>query len=456
MVAAAVLAAAIAAVVPGVMGGAAAAPIAPGIVRPMGAAIPAAAEWAWGAEANLSYAATYEGGFNASTLAAGNVTTTGAAVALSESLGVEYAVYVVVNATSPSPGNLSLHLAAAEYRALAISLAGSGDFPAAGVYNSSTLPPLVARNLSLVASVRVLNAESAFLNLTTGPNGSLALDNEHIASLRAVNLSLAASDLPNLTRDAAGDLHVRYVTASYSARGYVAQDLAATFAPALPLVEGPLRVGKNWTAATNASFVGADAYAAEFTASTPANGSAHWGQSGTVSANATDRLDLTFAVIGARTVYLPGGTSETDYEISAVPSGGNASVYVVDGLLVLPAADPTNAAGIPAAVPASPASAPTTASDQPVSRSLYSTQRGLPDSQVSSPEPSGSVAAAPVAPSTADAAIAELRAPGPTAAPHPGGASLGGYGLAAMLIVGFAMLVVFAVHREVRNRTARP
>ncbi len=458
LLAAALLAVTAVVLVPGGPGGATAAAPRAASFEPMAATAAATSTWAWGAEANLSYAASYVGAFNASTAGAtGNLTTTGAAVSLSESLGVRYAAYAVVNATTPSPGNLSLQLAAAEYRAMAITVAGSGDFPVAGVYNNSTLPPLSPRNVSLVASVEVLNAFAAFLNLTTGPNGSLALENEHVTTLRAVNLSLAAVDLPNVTRTAAGDVAIRYVTGSYSAQAYVAQDLNATFVPAVPLVRGPLFLGENWTATTDASFVGAAAYAARFSATIPGNGTASWGQSGTVSANATDRLTLDFSVVGQRTVYRPGGASQTDYEIAVTSSGGNASAYLVDGLVILPVADPAHAAGIPASVPSSAASGPTTTSDQPTSRSLVSTRSGLPDSQVSAPVAGSSVAAAPVAPATADAAIAALRAPTPTAERAAGPAvPAAAVGLGALLTAGFAVFVGFAVRREVRTLRGRP
>ncbi|HKS59860.1 MAG TPA: hypothetical protein VJS68_03680, partial [Thermoplasmata archaeon] len=223
----------------------ASAPLGPG-VQPLGSSAAPSGTWAWGASANLSLSVQIVGAYDATqNLSGGNLTQNGAYVSLSESAAMRYAAYAIVNETSPSASQRYVVLQAAEYEHLALGIAASGTFPAPGNYSNGSSVPLQPMNISLQASVEVLNYYRAFLNFTSGANGSLALNDEHVQALRAFNLSLAATNFPNATTNATGQVDLKYVSGAISVRGWVAGDLRANFTPALPLVEGPLFVGKS-------------------------------------------------------------------------------------------------------------------------------------------------------------------------------------------------------------------
>jgi len=119
--------------------------------------------WGWGALANFSASVEYVGAYNNSmNLTGGNLTSSGASVALSESVGVEYATFVVVNATTPTAGNRYVQVEAAELRAEHIAVAASGTFPVAGNYTANATIPLANQNFSLAASVEVLDLAAAY------------------------------------------------------------------------------------------------------------------------------------------------------------------------------------------------------------------------------------------------------------------------------------------------------
>lgn len=386
----------------------------------------------------------FVGAYNASQqLTPGNLTTTGADVALNESVSIGYAVYAIVNASTPSAGQLYVTVQAAEYRGMAVAFAATGTFPAAGHYAPNSSFPLVPMNISLLASVQTLDAYRAFLNFSSGPNGSLALQDEHVQALRAVNISLDAVNFPNATHDAAGNLDLKYVTGAISARGWVASDLTGTFRPALSVVQGPLYVGKSWNASSNASFHGSVAYAQAISVVMPNGAHASMANSASASANSTVPVSLTFTVVGTRTILFPNGVSETDFVIAASSANGPAGVYVANGLIVLPLSDPSHGAGLPGAVPEKPATAPLAPGAAPPTMALYSPSRHLSDSQETTPAKGTTVTAAPMTPAAATVNMHNLGHPtAPTLAQGPN--SLAGLvvvlGLGAVIVASGLLL----------------
>ena len=415
----------------------------------MGAATGPSGSWAWGAAANISLRVQEAGVYNASqSLTGGNLTSTGAYIVLDEALAYRYATYEIVNATTPSNGTRAVTIEAVELQGVAFRIAASGTFPAAGTYGPSSPVSLVPMNLSLAAEVVVLNAYRAHLNLTTGPNGSLSLTDEHLESLRAVNLSLSAVNFPNVTRDAQGDQVLRYDTGSIAATGWAAENVSASFSPALTIVQGPLAVGNSWSASTMATFQGTAAYAVHYVASVPGKGSASWSQAATASANATVPVALQFTVVGTRTIVFPGGGSETDYAIAYSNGTGNTGVLVANGLAVLPARDPNHGAAIAATVPEHPA-ARAAAAPSASTTALYSPSRGLPDSVEAHTASGTTVTAAPMSVGSASGAIDSLRS-ATTESPRAPGAPPAVLVAAAIGIVG-VLVIGRRLRQEVRT-----
>lgn len=409
--------------------------------------------WAWGALANFSASVQYVGAYNSSSnLTGGNLTSSGAYVALDESVGLDYAAFVVVNASTPSVGSRYVQVDAAELRAEHIDVAASGTFPAAGNYTPNATIPLASQNFSLTASVAVLDLAAAYLNFTTGPNGSLALANEHVAFVEGVNVSLDAHQFPNITRDAAGDVAIRYVTGAMAASAWLVENLSATFSPALPLVEGPLFVGKSWNATSTASFEGNVAWAETVHAAAPNGATESASTAGTASANATAPVALACSVVGTTVVRYPNGTPETDDVIACTNATGSATYLAADGLLVLPTSDPSGSAGLTAAVPERPATAPANPASQARGESLYSPSRGLPASERATPAAGDSVTASPMTPTEAHAAMRGLGTPvRPAPAPwEPSGALL----LAVVVVSAIGAVGVIAL--DARRLRARP
>jgi hypothetical protein len=405
--------------------------------------------WAWGAAANLSVHATFVGAYNASqAMTGGNLTTAGAYIVVDESLGVGYAAYAILNVSTPSTGHVYVTLQAAELRVLAVRILASGSFPVAGNYSANSTPNLTPMNVSLAATIQVLDAYRAYVNLTTGPNGSLWLNNEHVQALRGVNLSLVAVNFPNVTATASGGQSIKYTTGAISVRGWVAEDLAANFTPALQIVQGPLHVGKHWTTNSTVRFQGAVAYASAVAVVLPNGVSAQQTQSGGATLNATANVSLTFTVIGVKTVYDANGHPDKDFVIAYTDASGNGGVMMADGLLVLPTMNPTHSGGIAQSVPEHVATAPLSPSSTPLQHSLYSSQRGMVDSQEASPTAGQVVTASPMTPNNARAAMHGLGTP---VAPlvGPPGSILGVVVVALGAVAGCAFLV-----RELR-RTRR-
>jgi hypothetical protein len=409
--------------------------------------------WAWGALANFSASVQYVGAYNNSeNLTGGNLTSSGAYVALDESVGLEYAAYVVVNASTPSTGTRYVQVDAAELRAEHVDVAATGTFPVAGNYTPNATIPLAAQNFSLSASVVVLDLAAAYLNFTTGANGSLALANEHVEFVEGVNISLDAHQFPNVTRDAMGDVGIRYVSGAIAASAWLVENLSASFSPALPLVEGPLFVGKSWNADANASFEGTVAWAETVHAVTASGTTAAASTSGSASANATVPVALSCSVVGTAVVRYPNGTPETDDVIACTNATGSPAYLAADGLLVLPASNPSSSAGLDQAVPEHPASSPANPSSQARGESLYSPAHGLAASERASPSAGESVTASPMTPTAAHAAMRGLGTPvwpAPAAWQPSAGLIVAVVAVSALSTVG--LLVVLA-----RRNRARP
>jgi len=406
--------------------------------------------WAWGALANFSASIQYVGAYNNSqNLTGGNLTSSGAYVALDESVGLSYATYVVVNASTPSAGTRFVQVDAAELRAEHVDVAAAGTFPVAGNYTPNATIPLANQNFSLHASVVVLDLAAAYLNFTTGANGSLALRDEHVQFAEGVNVSLDARRFPNVTRDAAGDVGIRYVTGAIAASAWIAENLTATFAPALPLVEGPLFVGKSWNASSTANFSGQVAWAETVHYVAGSGATATASKSGTVSANATTPVSLACSVVGTAVVRYPNGTPETDDVIACTNATGSATYLAADGLVVLPTSNPSGSAGLAQAVPERPASAPAAPTAQARGASLFSPAHGLAASQRSTPATGDSVTASPMSPAAAHEAMRGLGTPvRPPAAPwNPSAALI----LAVVALSAVAAVGIIAVDVR-RNR----
>jgi hypothetical protein len=420
----------------------------------MGAPVAAASgpteSWAWGAEANVSIGVSFLGAYNASqALVGGNLTTNGAFLAATENASLGYAVYAIVNESSPNATSRYVTVQAAELQAERLNLVASGSFPVAGTYASGAAVPLAPLNVSLAASVEVLSVYLAYVNYTAGPNGSLAVNNEHVAYARAVNISLAAVNFPNVTSTAANSTTLKYVSGAISEQAYVAIDLTANFTPALPIIEGPLFVGKSWWANSTVAFRGVASYASLVTAH---QGGATYqaGNSGATAVNLTGPVHLELAVTGTTTIPYRNGQNETDYVIT-VENGNGSSVLVANGLVVLPGQDPTHSAGVTSAVSEHPAAAAATPATAAPTRAVYSPARQMVDSQQTTPSSGKSVTAVPLSVSSARAAMRSLGEPARPMARSSGSALPL---LLALLLVGTVATVVLV--RRARRRPRMP
>ncbi|MGI0156570.1 MAG: hypothetical protein ACREDE_10635, partial [Thermoplasmata archaeon] len=200
---------------------------------------------AWGAAENLSihlaYVGAYTSGLN---LSGGNLTSTGAFVAVNESLAAGYLSYALLHVTEPSSSTRSVEVAALEIRSTVGAIGIAGTLPVAGTYAPGAVVPLENTSSALWLSEQVADATIAFANYTVGPNGSLALTDEQLRSWEAINVSLRADTFPNSTLDANGSTTLRYVTASLAEVGRVGENVSASFSPALLVSSPPLSVGK--------------------------------------------------------------------------------------------------------------------------------------------------------------------------------------------------------------------
>jgi hypothetical protein len=377
------------------------------------AASGANSSWAWGAAANLSIAYDFVGAYNnSSSFGGGNLTQNGAYVALAERVAIGYANYVVVTAQTFSQGGVFVTVRGADYAAEQMDIAATGTFPAAGTYNATTPVHLVPMNFSLNASVASLTEVAGYLNYSNGPNGSLALENEHLNVVKGIALSLTANGYPNVTTDANGSTVLRYVSGAEAEDAWVAVNFTAAFLPAFPLIQGPVQVGANWVANSTASVNGTTAYAAQYVASAPGGASVRSSQAGATALSTSAVVSMDCSVIGTQNVLLPNGTNETDYVIQYSVSPGSSNWTVSDGLFVLPGGNGSSTSTVAQAVPEHPVhSAATAAAPSASARSLYSTARGLPDSERASPSGAGSVTASPMTPAQATEAMDHLATP---------------------------------------------
>ncbi|MCI4333713.1 MAG: hypothetical protein L3K01_08360, partial [Thermoplasmata archaeon] len=409
--------------------------------------------WAWGALANFSASVQYVGAYNSSqNLTGGNWTSSGAYVALDEAVGVEYGAYVIVNASTPSAGTRYVQVDAAELRAEHIAVAASGTFPVAGNYSANATIPLAPQNFSLAASVATLDLAAAYLNFSTGPNGSLALANEHVVYAEGINISLDAQQFPNVTRDAAGNVNIRYVTGAIVASAWLVENLTASFSPALPLVQGPLTVGKSWNATSTASFNGTVAWAETVHATSGSGATGAVSNSGSASAHATVPVVLQCSVLGTTVVRDPNGNPETDDVIACANATGSEAYLATNGLVVLPTSNPGPAAGLNAAVPVHPATAPVGTAARATGASLYSPSRHLAASERASPATGDQVTASPMTVSNARTAMHGLGTPVRPApiAPHTSA-------ILAVVVVGGSVAVALGlVALLARRNRVRP
>jgi hypothetical protein len=416
------------------------------------AATGASSSWAWGAAANLSIAYDFVGAYNnSSTFGGGNLTENGVFVALAERAAIGYANYVVVTAQSSSQGRIFVTVHGEDYAAEQMNIAANGTFPAAGTYNTTTPVQLVPMNFSLSASVATLTAVAGYLNYTSGSNGSLALDNEHLSVVKGIALSLNADDYPNVTANPNGSTVLRYVSGSVAEDAWVAENFTAAFSPGFPLIEGPLQVGTNWVASSTASVNGTAAYAAQYVASAPGGASVHSSEAGATALSTSAVVSTDCSVIGTQSVRLPNGTSESDYVIQYAVNPGSSNWTVADGLFVLPGGNGSSTSTVAEAVPEHPVhSAVTSAAPSDSARSLYSTARGLPDSELANPSGAGTVTASPMTPAQATAAMDRL------ATPHVdlGGTQAVNLGflLVAVLVVTVSLIGIVLWHRRQMGR----
>jgi|HubBroStandDraft_1064217.scaffolds.fasta_scaffold07749_8 hypothetical protein len=391
--------------------------------------------WAWGAAANLSIAYDFVGAYNnSSSFGGGNLTENGVYVALDERAAIGYANYVVVTAATSSQGGVFVTVRGADYAAEQMTIAAAGTFPAAGTYNATTPVPLVPMNFSLSASVATLTEVAGYLNYSSGANGSIALENEHLSVVKGIAVSLSANGYPNVTSGPNGSTTLRYVSGAVAEDAWVAMNFTAAFSPAFALIQGPVHVGANWVADSTAGVNGTTAYAAQYVASVPGGASVRSSEAGATALSATAAVSMDCTVIGTQSVRLPNGTSETDYVIQYAVTPGSSNWTVADGLFVLPGGNGTSNSTVADAVPEHPVrSAAASAAPSDSARSLYSTARGLPDSERANPSGAGSVTASPMTPAQATAAMDRL------ATPH---VDLGGAPSVNLAIIFVAVLAV--------------
>ncbi|MCI4341177.1 MAG: hypothetical protein L3K11_02210 [Thermoplasmata archaeon] len=415
------------------------------------------ASWAWGAAENVSVHLAYAGAYtSALNLSGGNLTSTGAYVAVNESFQAGYLSYAVVNVSAPTASTRSVEVAAVELRSVVGAIGIVGTLPQAGTYAPGASVPLAPTSSSLWLSEQTVNGYRAFANYTVGANGSLGLTDEHLAAVEAINVSLAAVNFPNSTVDPNGSTTLKYVTASLSEAGWVAENLSAQFAPALLVSDPPLSVGKSWNSTTRATFVGEAAYASEISGS--ANGTTILAKSaGAASLNASTPLRFTFDVTGTESLQLPNGTRITGYTVAYTAGSGSGTYRVWDGLLVLPGSDATHSAGLRPATPVRPAADPIAPQASPVTSAVLEAQQPVPVAAQSHPTGGPVLLASPVTPQQAQSVIHRTSSPGIPALPtgSDSGRSNAGSILPVLLLGGLVVVIGGFFVVEARRGRAR-
>ena len=406
--------------------------------------------WAWGVESNVSFSVAYVGAYNSSAPGlGGNLTVNGAAVAFSATATLTYAAYAVVQVQSSGNGSLSLEVAAAQYRGLSAQESIAGSLPVAGTYAPNTTPPLANQSASVALHEEVLDEARAFLNYTIGPNGSVALNDEHLQYARAVNLSLSAVHFPNVTAAPGGGYTLKYVSGTIGAQGYEAINLTGIFSPGLLLVNAPLTNGSRWTSVSNVTWNGTVAYASAMEASVPGGNSARTVQAASAHLVRHSQLVLNATVNGTRTIVLGNGSAQTDFVVDYTVSSVGGGASVVDGLYLLPSANATSSStGLVQVVPVRAATEPVRSQAGPATRALVPVHRTMPTGTEATPSGGSVITALPMDPNDAQRAMTHLGTPTP-----PGPTTRSGFGVFAVILAVPAVVVgAIALRREIRRK----
>lgn len=413
--------------------------------------------WAWGVAANLTAALQYEGEYSGTqALTGSNLTQTGAYIDLDISMDLAYAAYAIVNESAPGEtGGFEVTVVAAQAAAATINAVASGTFPAAGTYASTSPVTLEPMNVSLGAHLRVAQTFTAFLNFTQGANSSVALANEHLHLVETASLGLAAVNFPNVTATPSGGFTVSYTTGTLSATAQAEADLLGTFAPAVPLLEGPLSVGKSWVSSSTATFVGSSSWGIQAQGVLANGEGGSWNDAGSSSLNATEPVDLLFTVTGVHTIYFAGGGNETDYVITNSPVFGEPNgVSLEDGLFLLPANDGTQAVdnAFDVVAPEHPASDAVATDDNPHSSAMVASDHELPNSEEATPVQGQTVEASPMSPHDAQSVMNGIPAPSAPSATPSTATVLVEAAIGFTVIAIVVLAVVIAVDRSQRQK----
>jgi hypothetical protein len=406
----------------------------PGVSYASAAPVPAASAMtttteAWGIAENTSVSIALSGDLNSSLIPSANLTgtTVHGSVAIAEA--EQYANYAVLTLSTPNATDEALELQSVVYHAVELQAAVSAPLPVAGTYLAGQTPPTAPVNGSIAIAEAAVSADVAFLNLTRGTNGSLALANEHLELLRAFNVSVQAISFPNVTTSSNGTVTVQYVSGAISASGLAVANLSASFAPAVVLYEGTVPNGTQWSTTSEVSFVGEEALGVQYSAQVPGSGTARWSASSEATVASTGPVTVTCQ---ATTVPTPSGANGTAVLCAA---SGNDTLGA-DGLVVVPSSV-QNGVGTNATTPADGGTPPAAESAVPA-RPVYAPGASAPQTVTASVSPGQTVTAALVSPGYARSEMTALRTP---ATPSPPAAS----GAAGVLLVVVGGSVIGAV-----------
>ena len=386
---------------------------------------------AWGVAANASFTAAVAGNINSSSIPGANLSASTVAGSLSVAIAEQYANYAVLTVQLPSSTTEFVELQAVVYRAVELQADVSAQLPVAGTYAPGQSVPTSPENGSISLAESGLDADVAFLNLTRGTNGSLALASEHVEVLRAFNVSVQAAGFPNVTTSSNGSVTVKYVSGAFAAAGLAVANLSAAFSPAIVVYAGPVPNGTRWSTSSEGTFHGAVAETVRYAAQVPGGAAARWS-----SSNAeTVALTVPFTVdCLATSVPIPGGANGTEVACS---STGNLTLGA-DGLAFVP----TSALSGPAGSVSAPADGadPASAETAVPARPIYRPGGTAPQSVTASPQNGQNLTAAPMSPAGAQAQMTALRTAAPietrpSASPAAWLVLLGGVGVLAVVVV---------------------
>lgn len=411
------------------------------LLVPAGLAAPAAASggapagpttWAWGTSVNLSISLQQAGTINVSSIPGTNNSPGQTFGAVAISATEAYANYASLTSSGGPNGSVRLQEQAVDARQVALQVAYNATLPLAGTYPQGSVPPTAASVGAAQIQLGSLEWIVAFLNLSSG-NGSVALANEHVQLLRAFNVSLTATNLPNETGGPNASVTWKYTTGAIAAAGIVVANLSAAFSPALTLV-GPGNAS-SWVTRSNATFSGAESTAVAYRVALPAGFSASWSSSASASVSGTVPVTADCA---SAPLALPGGSPAL-----AVNCTTDANTSLVgNGLVVVPnsalngsvAGSPTGAGAPPAAAQSIPA------------RPVYRGGGAGPQTVTATPSAGDRVTAAPMDPASAAVAMQDLRSgvqpPSELTRPGIGSAPI------LVLIAGVATVGLFLLARR--------